>query len=121
MTRLDQIELPVRDWRQSRNWRRDMLGFGAEMEVPDARTVGLGDEADLTSFMHESAPPGAALGLSFTVQAPDVEAARRWLAAKGVAFEHPPQKVYWGDGAELFDPSGYRLRLWGEATMKEGG
>ena len=43
------------------------------------------------------------------------------MAARGVAFVHPPQKVYWGYGAELLDPDGYRLRLWDEVTMREKG
>ena len=34
---------------------------------------------------------------------------------------HPPQKVYWGYGAEVIDPNGYRIRLWDEASMAEKG
>jgi len=30
------------------------------------------------------------------------------LAAAGVPFVHPPMKVFWGYGAELCDPDGYR-------------
>jgi len=119
--RLDHIELPVRDWRASRDWYRDLLDFAVEMEFPERRMVGLRDEADLTIFMHEGAPPAAAPGLSFTIQTSDVEAKHRQLVARGVAFEHPPQKVYWGFGAELLDPSGYRLRLWDELSMKQKG
>ena len=121
MARLDHMELPVADWQASRNWYRDMLGFEVEMEFPDNRTVGLKDEADLTIFMHESAPVAASRGLSFTIQVDDVEATHRELSSRGVAFEHPPQKVYWGYGCELLDPSGYRLRLWDEVSMKEKG
>lgn len=121
MPRLDHIELPVRDWQESRNWYRDMLDFAVEVEFPDERVVGLRDEADLTIFMHQSSPPVAAPGLSFTIQVVDVEATHRELASRGVAFEHPPRKVYWGYGAELLDPSGYRLRLWDELSMQEKG
>ncbi len=28
-------------------------------------------------------------------------------------------KVFWGYGAELCDPDGYRLRLWNQRTMEE--
>jgi catechol 2,3-dioxygenase-like lactoylglutathione lyase family enzyme len=121
MPRLDHIELPVRDWQESRNWYRDKLGFGVEMEFPDQRTVGLRDDADLTIFMHQSAPPVAAPGFTLTVQVADVDEAYRKMSSDGVAFEHPPRKVYWGYGAELLDPSGYRLRLWDELSMKEKG
>ena len=30
-------------------------------------------------------------------------------------------KVFWGYGAELRDPDGYRLRLWDQKSMKEKG
>ena len=48
-----------------------------------------------------------------TIQVADVDATHAKMLSDGVAFEHPPQKVYWGYGAELLDPSGYRLRLSG--------
>jgi catechol 2,3-dioxygenase-like lactoylglutathione lyase family enzyme len=121
MVRLDHIELPVGDWQASRNWYRDVLGFEVEMEFPDSRVVGLKDDADLTIFLHEAAPPVPGKGLSFTIQVDDVDRAYAKLSADGVAFEHPPQKVYWGYGAELLDPDGYRLRLWDEASMKAKG
>jgi catechol 2,3-dioxygenase-like lactoylglutathione lyase family enzyme len=119
--RLDHIELPVSDWRASRDWYRDMLGFEVEMELADRRTVGMRDDADLTLFLHQGAPPAAAAGLTFTIQVDDVEARTAALAARGVRFVHQPKKVYWGYGAELVDPDGYRLRLWDEVSMKEKG
>jgi catechol 2,3-dioxygenase-like lactoylglutathione lyase family enzyme len=121
MPRLDHIELPVRDYEAARDWYRDMLGFEVEMEFPEGRTVGMRDEADLTVFLHQGAPPAAAPGLSFTVQVDDVDRRAAELAARGVAFVHPPQKVYWSYGAELTDPDGYRIRLWDETSMKEKG
>ena len=121
MPRLDHMELPVADWQASRDWYRDMLGFEVEMEFPEGRTAGIKDDGDLTIFMHQSSPPVAGRGLSFTVQVDDVDAKYAELSARGVAFEHPPKKVYWGYGAELLDPSGYRLRLWDPMTMKEKG
>ena len=121
MPKLDHIELPVRDWQEARNWYRDHLDFEVELEFPDSRTVGMRDENDLTIFMHQSAPVAAAPGLAFTIQVADVEAVHAKMVSNGVAFEHPPRKVYWGYGAELLDPSGYRLRLWDERSMKEKG
>jgi predicted enzyme related to lactoylglutathione lyase len=51
----------------------------------------------------------------------DVEAKHAELSAAGVPFVHPPMKVFWGYGAELCDPDGYRLRLWDQKSMKEKG
>jgi len=121
MPKLDHIELPVRDWQEARNWYRDHLDFTVEMELPDSRTVALHDDNELTLFLHESAPVVAAPGLSFTIQVADVEALHAKLLSDGVVFEHPPQKVYWGYGAELLDPSGYRLRLWDDVSMRTKG
>jgi predicted enzyme related to lactoylglutathione lyase len=121
MPRLDHIELPVRDYQAARDWYRQMLGFEVEFEIPDRRTAALKDDADLTIFVHENAPPAAGQGLSFTIQVDDVEARAAELASQGAAFVHPPQKVYWGYGAELCDPDGYRIRLWDETSMKEKG
>ncbi len=121
MPRLDHIELPVSDYAASRDWYRRMLGFEVEFEIPERRTAALRDDADLTVFVHEGGPPIAAEGLSFTIQVDDVDAKAEQLAAQGAAFVHPPQKVYWGYGAELLDPDGYRLRIWDEVSMKEKG
>ena len=60
-------------------------------------------------------------GISFTVQVDDVEAKHAALVAAGVRFGHPPMKVFWGYGAELCDPNGYRLRVWDPKSMKEKG
>jgi catechol 2,3-dioxygenase-like lactoylglutathione lyase family enzyme len=120
MVRLDHVTLPVHDWQRSRDWYRDRLGFEVEFEIPQSRTVAMRESADLTLFLCEGAVP-ATPGVCFTIQVDDVEAKHAALAAAGVAFVHPPQKVFWGYGAELEDPNGYRLRLWDQATMKEKG
>ncbi len=120
MPRLDHITLPVRDWRASRDWWRDQLGFEVEFEIPDARTAAMKDEADLAVFLQEGAASPAD-GFALTVQVDDVEARHAELAGRGVAFVHPPQKVFWGYGAELMDPNGYRLRLWDKASMAAKG
>jgi uncharacterized glyoxalase superfamily protein PhnB len=41
--------------------------------------------------------------------------------AAGVKFVHPPQKTFWGYGAELKDPDGYRIWLWDQKSMREKG
>jgi catechol 2,3-dioxygenase-like lactoylglutathione lyase family enzyme len=119
--RLDHITLPVKDWRASRDWWRDRLGFEVEFEIPDAGVAAMRDEADLTVFLSQADAPAIPPGLALTVQVADVDAKAAELAAAGVAFEHAPQKVFWGYGAELLDPNGYRLRLWDAASMKAKG
>jgi uncharacterized glyoxalase superfamily protein PhnB len=71
-------------------------------------------------FLYEE-EVGDCPGISFTIQVDDVEAKHDALAAAGVPFVHPPMKVFWGYGAELRDPDGYRLRLWDQKSMQEKG
>jgi catechol 2,3-dioxygenase-like lactoylglutathione lyase family enzyme len=120
MMRLDHMSLPVSDWRRSRDWWRDVLGFKVEFEIPDRSSVAMVDETDLTVFL-ENGEVINNTTLGFTVQVDDVEARHAALAAAGVAFVHPPMKVFWGYGAELRDPDGYRLYLWDETSMREKG
>ena len=56
-----------------------------------------------------------------TFQVDDVEAKYLRLAAEGIQFVHAPEKRFWGYGAELEDPDGYRIRLWDEVSMREKG
>jgi catechol 2,3-dioxygenase-like lactoylglutathione lyase family enzyme len=121
MPRLDHLSIAVRDWKKSRDWYRDILGFEVEFEIPERKTAALRDSADLTLFLREAKDVIVPPGLSFTVQVEDVEALHRTLAVRGIAFVHPPMKVFWGYGAELFDPDGYRILLWDEKSMKEKG
>ena len=121
MSRLDHISLAVRDWRASRDWWRDKLGFEVEFEIEAAGVAAMRDEADLTVFLGQADEVTIPAGLALTIQVSDVEVRHAALKAAGVAFEHGPQKVFWGYGAELLDPNGYRLRLWDEASMKANG
>jgi catechol 2,3-dioxygenase-like lactoylglutathione lyase family enzyme len=120
MPRLDHISLPVHDWQQSRDWYKDRLGFEVEFEIPDRKTAAMRDDADLTIFLYDGEVP-ACPGISFTVQVNDVEATHRELVSAGISFDHPPMKVFWGYGAELCDPDGYKLRLWDPKSMREKG
>jgi predicted enzyme related to lactoylglutathione lyase len=120
MPRLDHLSLPVHDWRKSRDWYNNLLGFEVEFEVPERKTAAMRDDADLTIFLYEG-DVVVCPGISFTVQVDDVEAKHAALVAAGVASVHPPMKVFWGYGAELCDPDGYRLRLWDQKSMKEKG
>lgn len=118
MARLD---LAVRDWRASRDWWRDRLGFEVEFELPERGVAAMRDEADLTVFLTQVADVTIPPSFSMTIQVADVDAKHAELSAAGVAFEHPPRKVFWGYGAELLDPDGYRLRLWDPTSMKAMG
>jgi catechol 2,3-dioxygenase-like lactoylglutathione lyase family enzyme len=120
MPRLDHLSLPVRDWRKSRDWYKDRLGFEVEFEIPDRKTAAMRDDADLTVFLYEGQVVDCP-GISFTIQVDDVEAKHDALVAGDIPFVHPPMKVFWGYGAELCDPDGYRLRLWDQKSMKEKG
>ena len=119
MARLDHIELAVKDVRASRDWWRDHLGFEVEFEGPGM--AAMRDEADLTVFLCEEAQVVIPPRFSLTIQVDDVDARHQVLTGLGLEFEHPPQRVFWGYGAELLDPNGYRLRLWDEASMKAKG
>ena len=120
MPRLDHLSLPVRDWRKSRDWYKDHLGFEVEFEIPDRKTAAMRDDADLTIFLYEGEVVNCP-GISFTVQVNDVKERHSMLVGAGLSFVHPPMKVFWGYGAELCDPDGYRLRLWDQKSMKEKG
>jgi catechol 2,3-dioxygenase-like lactoylglutathione lyase family enzyme len=108
--KLDHLSIPVRDVVASRDWYRRVLGLAVEFEVPERKTVALQDEFDFTIFFFEgdsTVVPGCVL----TFQVGDVEAVHQRLSTAGVAFVHGPQKMFWGYGAELEDPDGYRIRL----------
>jgi catechol 2,3-dioxygenase-like lactoylglutathione lyase family enzyme len=91
MPRLDHLSLPVHDWRKSRDWYKDHLGFEVEFEVPERKTAAMRDDADLTIFLYEGEVV-VCPGISFTVQVDDVAAKHAALVAAGVPFVHPPMK-----------------------------
>jgi catechol 2,3-dioxygenase-like lactoylglutathione lyase family enzyme len=119
MLKLDHLEIGVDNCATSRDFYVKHLGFKVEFEVPDRRTVAVQDEHDFTLFLVEQ--PGGTRPRScvLTVQVSDVEATYRELRGKGLTFENPPSRLYWGYGAELRDPSDYLLRLWDEASMRK--
>jgi catechol 2,3-dioxygenase-like lactoylglutathione lyase family enzyme len=120
MLKFDHLTLPVRDYRVSRDWYRDVLGLEVEFEIAVPQTAAMRDEFDFTIFLAGAAsavPSGCAL----TFQVDDVEATHARLATAGVSFVHEPQRVFWGYGVKLADPDGYPVRLWDERTMREKG
>ena len=117
MIKLDHLTIPVRDHARSRDWYVSTLGLRVEFEVPERKATALQDEHGFTIFVEQSTGPiGRGTALYFSVENVDDTYAK--LSGRGVAFAHPPQKTYWGYGAELTDPDGYLARLWDETTMR---
>jgi catechol 2,3-dioxygenase-like lactoylglutathione lyase family enzyme len=121
MIKLDHLSLPVRDWRASRDWYADVLGLRVEFEIAERQTVAMQDEFDFTVFFSSGDATAGRPSCVLTFQVDDVEAMHAALAARGVVFVHPPQRVFWGYGAELCDPDGYRVWLYDARTMRDKG
>ena len=118
MIKFDHLTVPVKDRETSRDWYVQTLGLKVEFEVPARNATALQDDGGFTIFVEQGgAPPTAGTALYFSVD--DVDVLHEQMVARGVLFAHPPQKVFWGYGAELVDPDGYRIRLWDPQSMKD--
>ncbi|MBI3953144.1 MAG: VOC family protein [Chloroflexi bacterium] len=115
------MTLAVADYRASRDWYINTLGLKLEFEAPERRAAAVQDGFSFTLFLEETPGPAPPPSCILTFQVDDVEAKYRQLIVAGVSFVHPPQRVFWGYGAELRDPSGYSIWLWDEKTMREKG
>jgi catechol 2,3-dioxygenase-like lactoylglutathione lyase family enzyme len=118
---LDHLTIPVSDLARSTAWYTSVLGLRVEFEVPAHSAVALQDSAGFTVFLAQAhaftGPPSCIL----TFRIDDVDRRSSELKARGIPLEHPPQKLFWGYGAELKDPDGYLVRLWDEVSMKGKG
>jgi catechol 2,3-dioxygenase-like lactoylglutathione lyase family enzyme len=122
MVKLDHITIGVKDQRASRDWYVGNLGLKVEFEVTAGHPViALQDDSGLTLFLDPAFPPPSGAGFVLTFQVDNVDAKYRELSGAGIRFVHPPQKLYWGYGAELKDPDGYMIYLWDEKSMREKG
>jgi predicted enzyme related to lactoylglutathione lyase len=119
MARFDHLSLPVASWTRSRDWYARCIGLKVEFEIAERQTVALRDQNDFTIFFQQSAGRARPVDIALYFSVGDVDALHRALVAARVAFVHPPQKTFWGYGAELLDPDGYVVRLWDERTMHE--
>ena len=117
MMKFDHLNLPVSNLERSRDWWVSTIGLKVEFEVPDTRTVALNDGEGFAIFLQEKA--GAASGIALWFQVDDVDAIHDTWSARGIRFNHGPQKNFWGYGPELADPDGYLIRLWDQKSMKE--
>ena len=121
MLKFDHLTIPVSNWAASRDWYVKSLGLRIEFEVPERCTVALQDQFDFTIFLVQDPITSHAARLSLTFQVDDVQKSFEQMSRKGLHFTHPPQKVFWGYGAELRDPDGYSVRLWDEKSIKAKG
>jgi catechol 2,3-dioxygenase-like lactoylglutathione lyase family enzyme len=118
MLKLDHVEISVDDYRSSRDFYVQQLGFKVEFEVPERRIAAVRDEYDFTLFLAEHMTAGMPRSCVLTLQVDDVDETYRALSARGLSFEQPPSRLFWGYGAELRDPNDYLLRLWDAGSMR---
>ena len=109
------------DVARSRDWYTEHIGLTLEFEVPERKTVALKDDGDLTLFLYEDTKKNAAPRITMTFQVVNVEETHRKLTAQGIEFEKPPQRLFWGYGAELRDADGSLIYLWDPVSMREKG
>ncbi|MGO8672635.1 MAG: VOC family protein [Capsulimonadaceae bacterium] len=121
MVKFDHMNLPVTDYKRSRDWYTENFGFKVEFEVPERQTVSLQDYEGMGIFLYESkiALAGAKCSLYFQIDSVDTKF--KELQAKGVPFINPPGNYFWGYGAELRDPDDYQILLWDRRSMAEKG
>ena len=121
MIKLDHLSIAVRDYPVSRDWYMQVLGLKLEFEIPERRTAALQDDAGFTLFVAEGSARIEPQSCALYFQVDDVQREYQRLVSADIRFEHPPQKVFWGYGAELLDPDGYRVRIWDDKSMREKG
>jgi Glyoxalase/Bleomycin resistance protein/Dioxygenase superfamily len=106
MSKLDHVSIASRDWRASRDSYIKLLDLKLEFEVPGGGEAGLGvaalqDKAGLTLFVEKVSGDVCNCRCTHTFRVDDVDAMHARLSAAGIKFRKPPQKLYWGYGAEL--------------------
>jgi predicted enzyme related to lactoylglutathione lyase len=118
MIKLDHLSIQVRNAEASRDWYVNNLGFTVEFEILDRGVVALQDDSGFTLLLSEAEGMMSSPSCTLFMQVDDVGVTHQELTARGVVFEKPPQALPWGYGAELLDPSGYRIGLWDEKSMR---
>jgi predicted enzyme related to lactoylglutathione lyase len=117
MSKLDHLTIPVASYADSKAWYVEVLGLKIEFDVPDRKMAAVRDDADLTVFLCEGDAPANPGAFMFYFSVDDVHAFHRSRTEAGVAFVHEPKPVVWGFGAELKDPTGYRIGVWDVESM----
>ena len=118
---LDHLTISVSNLVRSKSWYTSVLGLVVEFEVPAHSAIALQDTGGFTLFLEQRPDFSGRPTCILTFRVDDVDRRVAELQTKGVSFESPPQKLFWGYGAELRDPDGYLIRLWDEISMKEEG
>jgi catechol 2,3-dioxygenase-like lactoylglutathione lyase family enzyme len=126
MVKLDHLSIPVSDWRRTRDWYVEHLGFRIEFEAPAGGREGLGvvalqDDAGLTLFGEQLRGAIQTGQASYTIQVENVDDLHQRLVSAGLGFKAAPSKLFWGYGAVLEDPDGHVLHLYDARTMAEKG
>jgi catechol 2,3-dioxygenase-like lactoylglutathione lyase family enzyme len=117
MAKVSHMVLPVSDVGRSRDWYVNKLGFQVERER--GGVVGITDQSGLTIFLQKATAALAGQKITLTIQVDNVDSKHHELAGLGVTFVSPPQRQFWGYGAEVLDPDGYMNHLWDEVTMRK--
>jgi catechol 2,3-dioxygenase-like lactoylglutathione lyase family enzyme len=112
---LDHLTIFVRDADRSRDWYTGTLGLRVEFELPSPRAVALQDSGGFGLFLEQRPAEECRPSCVVTFRVEDVDALAHALREQGVTLSAVPQKLFWGYGAELQDPDGYVVRLWGTA------
>ncbi len=116
--KLNHLALTVKDCVASRDWYITNLGLRLDFESADQKFVALEDHADFGFLLAQGEPraePGRDVSIYFEVE--DVDELFSRLDARGLRFDHPPQKTAWGYGPQLRDPDGYVLRFFDHRSV----
>jgi catechol 2,3-dioxygenase-like lactoylglutathione lyase family enzyme len=131
-------ELSVRDWRTSRDFYCDLVGFSVVYERPEEGFVYLAlghaelmlDQLGVGRDFHSTSVPLAypfGRGVNLQIRVPSIDAVLDRLAAESVALHLPlEEKWYRRNDREagnrqfvVADPDGYLLRLFEELGTRE--
>ncbi|MGH7934591.1 MAG: VOC family protein [Candidatus Binataceae bacterium] len=119
--KLNHLALTVKDAAASRDWYIANLGLKLEFEVPDVGLAAVEDDSGFGLLLRKGALSGEpaenlkVYEVYFEVD--DVDQLYSRLAARQIAFDHPPQRTAWGYGPQLRDPNGYILRFFDHRSV----
>ena len=117
---IDHVVLRVQDQARSERFYREVLGFVLDHVNEPIRLVQLRGGRHLVDLLPlgpgEAPAPDARMDhLCLAVRGDDLEAARRWLLARGVTVdgELVKRRGAFGEGPSIYirDPDGYRIEL----------